>query len=143
MKKYFKPNRALLFFSFLVFSQHCHAKTLMTTEQLKAETGKGFAVSLNPTGSINIAMDGHTKSGIPVSAYGTVDVLQKAQENHLNSLALSDAAQQGMHAFSSVNAVESSIQVLTNLVVNINSTTHTINQVNHALQQGLQQRLSQ
>lgn len=111
----------------------------MSTEQMKAETGKGFSVTPNLTGGLDIALEGYTKGGIPVSAYGTADILQKTQEGHQASIAFSDAAQQGMQAFSSVNAVNSSIQVLTNLVVNINSTTHTINQANQALQQALLQ----
>lgn len=133
----------LLFFSFFAFSQHCQAKTLMSIEQMEAETGKGFSISPNSTGSFDIALEGHTKSGVPVAAYGTADILQKTQENNQASLAFSDAAQQGMQAFSSVNAVNSPVQVITNLVVNINSTTQTINQVNHVLQQGLPQELLQ
>jgi hypothetical protein len=144
MKKHLKPNIALFLFSFFAFSHYCHAKTLMSVEQMKAETGKGFSVASNSTGGFDIALEGYTKSGIPISAYGTADILQKTQEsNHQASLAFSDAAQQGMQAFSSVNAVNSPVQVVTNLVVNINSTTETINQVNHVLQQGLPQELLQ
>jgi hypothetical protein len=137
MKTHLKPNIALFLFSFFAFSHYCHAKTLMSVEQMKAETGKGFSISQNSTGSFDIALEGYTKGGIPVAAYGTAYILQKTQENNQASLAFSDAAQQGMQAFSSVNAVNSPVQVITNLVVNINSTTQTINQVNHVLQQGL------
>ncbi len=143
MKKHLKPNIAVFFFSVFIVSQHCHAKTLMSIEQMKAETGKGFSLSQNATGSFEFALEGHTKSGTPIAAYGTADILQKTQENNQASLAFSDAAQQGMQTFSSVNSVNSIIQVITNLVVNIDSTTQTINQVNHVLQQGLPQGLVQ
>ena len=131
-------NIPLLLFSFFIVNAHCQAEIIpMTEEQLETETGKGFSISTNPTGTLHFAMDELTKSGTPISASGTLDVLQNAQDinqANLNLLSLSDSAQQNLQALVSVNAVDSLVQVLVNMNVNINSTVDIIEQTNQALQ---------
>lgn len=135
-KKISYLNIPLLLFSLFIVSAHCQAEIIpMTKEQLEAEAGKGFSVSTNPTGTIYFSMDEQTKSGTPISASGTLDVLQNTQDiNHANLLSLSDSAQQNLQALVSVNAVDSLVQVLVNMNVNINSTVDIIEQTNQALQ---------
>jgi len=122
-------------FSFFILSTYCQAKPIpMTEEQLSAETGKGFSISVNPTGTLYFSMDEQTKSGIPVSASGTLDIVQHTQDITQSTLSLSDSAQQNLQALVSVNAVDSLVQVLVNMTVNINSTVGVIEQANQALQ---------
>ncbi len=129
-------NTPLLLLSLFIASTHCQAEIIpMTEEQLETEAGKGFSISTSPTGTLHFAMDEQTKSGTPISASGTLDVLQNAQDiNQANLLSLSDAAQQNLQALVSVNAVDSLVQVLVNMNVNINSTVDIIEQTNQALQ---------
>lgn len=125
----------ILLFSFFAFSHYCHAEvTPMTQEQLKMETGKGFSTSISPMGTIAFSMDEQTKNGTPISASGTLDVLQKTQQMSQSNLSLSDSAQQNLQAFININAVESAVQVLVNMTVNIGSTVGIIEQANNALQ---------
>lgn len=113
----------------------CHAEvTPMSIEQLETETAKGFSATTNPlTGGIDFAVEQQTKSGTPVSASGTLDVLQKTDTINQASLSLNDSAQQNLRALVSVNAVDSAVQVLVNMNVNIGSTVGIIEQANQAL----------
>lgn len=125
----------LLFCTAFFMMTTCQAAvTPMTEEQLDTETAKGFSATISPTGSIDFAVDQPTKSGIPVSANGTLDVLQKTDPlNHANFLSLNDSAQQNLRALISVNAVDSDVQVLMNMTVNIDSNVGVIEQANQAL----------
>lgn len=136
-KRVYYPNIPLLFFSFFIFSASCHSEMIsMTDEQMDEETGKGFSISMQPTGSIYFSMDEQTKGGTPISVSGSLEVLKKAQDININQdiLSLSGAAQENLQALVSVNAVDSLVQVLVNMNVNINSTVGIVDQANQALQ---------
>ena len=64
---------------------------------------------------------------------GEVFVLPMAKYNNLGTLQLMDNAQSNLRSLINVNAVNSPVQILLNLNININSTIGKINQLNRLL----------
>jgi len=64
---------------------------------------------------------------------GEVFVLPMANYNNLSSLQLTDNAQSNLRSLINVNAVNSPVQILLNLNINVNSTIGTVNQLNNLL----------
>ena len=64
---------------------------------------------------------------------GEVFVLPMANYNNLGTLQLTDNAQSNLRSLINVNAVNSPVQILLNLNININSTIGNINQLNNLL----------
>lgn len=64
---------------------------------------------------------------------GEVLVLPMANYNNLGTLHLTDNAQSNLRSLINVNAVNSPVQILLNLNINVNSTIGNINQLNHLL----------
>lgn len=138
MSKLFKYYKTpLLLFSFFIFSNYCQAEiTAMSNDELEEVTGTGvdthFSSSITPTGTMDFAFDAQTKDGTPISGNGTLDVVKKTEIINNATLSLNDSAQENLQALVNVNAVNSAIQVLLNLNVNINSTVESLDQTNQA-----------
>jgi len=95
-------------------------------------TAAGVTANVMPGGVINFAGQVPTANGL-VSGVGSL-VVQAPNAgtvtNNVGSINLSGSAQQNMSSLISINAVNSTINVLLNLNVNINSTVGTILQSN-------------
>ncbi|RSL17952.1 hypothetical protein EDE15_3504 [Edaphobacter aggregans] len=70
-----------------------------------------------------------TANGL-VSSAGTMSFQSGLTGTTMGTLSLSDNAQQNLHSLVNINAVNSKINVLMNLNVNINSTVGTMTQAN-------------
>lgn len=108
----------------------------MSNDDLETVTGTGISVETTPTGKVDFAFDAETKDGIPISGTGTLEVLKKEEavnaSTDTSTLSLNDSAQENLRALVNVNAVNSAIQVLLNLNVNINSIVGEVNQASQA-----------
>lgn len=102
----------------------------MTDDQLAAITATGFSVNKNPTGAIGFSFDELTQGGVPVSGTGTLEIVEAKESVDIGQLSLSDNAQQHLQSLINVNSVNSPVQVLLNLNVNINSVVESIAQSN-------------
>jgi len=106
----------------------------MSNDELEDVTGAGtsFTSSVTPTGTVDFTFEAQTKDGTPISGNGTLDVLKETETVDIATLSLNDSAQENLQALVNVNAVNSAIQVLLNLNVNINSIVESLNQTNNA-----------
>jgi hypothetical protein len=104
-----------------------NGKHLLTDEEMDQVCAGGVDATM--TGNV-LSFAGRTANG-EVSGAGTVEVRTAAEQNATSGvLILQDSAQSGSKSFIGINAVNSQIQVLLNLNVNINSTVGTLSQTN-------------
>ncbi len=96
-------------------------------------TAAGPGVSATVTnGIVNFQGSDLTNNGL-VTAAGTLAVLSgPATTTNIGSISLSGSAQQNLSSVVNINAVNSTISVLLNLNVNLNSTVGTVMQSNLA-----------
>ena len=95
-------------------------------------TAAGVGVNVQPSGAINFSGEVPTANGL-VSGLGSLVVqgpTNVTNNTTTGTINLTGNAQQGMSSLVSINAVNSTINVLLNLNVNINSTVGTILQSN-------------
>lgn len=133
--KYYKTPLLVFVSSFFIFSHHCQAEiTAMSDEELETITGTGFSASPTSAGTIDFTFDKKTKDGTPISGSGSLDVLKKTDIDSVSAdtISLNGSAQENLRALVNVNSVNSAIQVLLNLNVNINSTVESLAQTNQA-----------
>lgn len=123
----------------LMISHYCQAEiTPMSDSELETITGTGFSVAPTTTGGIDFTFDEKTKDGTPISGSGNLAIEQKETAHNSGeiestaNLSLNDSAQENLRALVNVNSVESAIQVLLNLNVNINSVVGSLDQSNQA-----------
>ena len=84
-------------------------------------------------GQFSFRFGGEKGSRLSVEGNGSVAAsTNPASSGPAGYLILRDNAQSGLRSFVNVNAVNSRIQVLINLIVNINSTVNSIHQSNAA-----------
>lgn len=102
----------------------------MTDEQLATITATGFSVDKSPAGVIGFSFDELTQGNVPVSGTGTLEIVESKGSSNVGQLSLSDNAQQNLQSLINVNSVNSAVQVLLNLNVNINSVVESIDQSN-------------
>ncbi len=125
---------ALLFILFLIiatFPTGAWGLEELTEEELNAVT----AGNVDPTyesGEALTRIPFHYTSG-KGKIDGEVFVLPMANYNNLGTLQLMDNAQSNLRSLINVNAVNSPVQILLNLNININSTIGNINQLNSLL----------
>lgn len=101
---------------------------------LNKVTAAGPGVTATATnGVVNFQGSDMTNNGL-VTATGTLAVLSApaVSTTNLGTLSLSGSAQQNLSSVISINAVNSTISVLLNLNVNLNSTVGTVMQSNLA-----------
>lgn len=102
-------------------------KRILTDEEMDQVSAGSATAQMN--GNI-LSFAGQTANG-NVSGSGTVEVKKAAEQNTTSGvLVLQDAAQSGSKSFIGINAVNSQIQVLVNLNININSSVGTLHQAN-------------
>jgi hypothetical protein len=79
----------------------------------------------------NFNFQGSAGSNQTVDAQGSIQVKKLADASQTaGSLLIQDSAQQNLRSLVNINAVNSKIQVLINMNVNINSTVGTLRQIN-------------
>ena len=110
-----------------VASSTQNGKHVLTDEEMDEVFAGG--VDAKMTGNV-LSFAGQTANR-DVSGAGTVEVRTAAEQNATSGvLILKDSAQSGSKSFIGINSVNSQIQVLLNLNVNINSTVGTLSQTN-------------
>jgi hypothetical protein len=104
-----------------------NGKHVLSDEEMDQVCAGG--VDAKMTGNV-LSFAGQTANG-EVSGAGTVEVRTAAEQNATSGvLILEDSAQSGSKSFIGINSVNSQIQVLLNLNVNINSTVGSLTQTN-------------
>ena len=104
-----------------------NGKHVLTDEEMDQVCAGGVDATM--TGNV-LSFAGQTANG-QVSGAGTVEVRTAAEQNATTGvLILQDSAQSGSKSFIGINAVNSQIQVLLNLNVNINSSVGNLSQTN-------------
>lgn len=107
-------------------------KHKLTDKQLDQVVAGGLSTQvLNHVANFNF--QGPAGSNQTVDAQGSVQVKKLAAGSQsAGSLLIQDSAQQNLHSLVNINAVNSKIQVLINMNVNINSKVGTFRQINLA-----------
>src|SRR5690348_14607511 len=104
-----------------------NGKHVLTDQEMDQVCAGGVDATM--TGNV-LSFAGQTANG-QVSGAGTVEVRTAAEQNATSGvLILQDSAQSGSKSFIGINSVNSQIQVLLNLNVNINSTVGSLTQTN-------------
>lgn len=109
-----------------------HAGELLTDDML-GEITAGSASAVYEDGRLRFDLDKTTGRGTRIGAFGDVNFDVDAVNTGI--LRLEDDAQGNLRALVNTNAVNSPVQVLINLNINVNSRVDVLNQVNSALQQ--------
>jgi hypothetical protein len=85
-------------------------------------------------------MDDREMDGVSGGITGSFDMTQSGNmslnDNSIQSISLSDQAQQNLSSLVNILSINSTIQVMLNLNVNINSSVGTVNQGNNGTQAG-------
>lgn len=110
------------------------AGELLADDELAAITA-GTASAAFADGRVAIDLEKLTGRGTRIGALGELTVVVDPTAVNTGVLHLEDNAQGNLRALVSTNAVNSPVQVLINLNVNVNSHVELLNQVNSALQQ--------
>jgi len=108
-----------------------HAGEPLTDEQLDAITA-GSAAATFRGAPVNFEVQRNTASGKRIGASGNAQVVNSLDLSNLGLLRLEDSAQGSLRALVNTNAVNSAVQVLINLNINIDSKINSITQVNNA-----------
>ena len=128
-------HRTLLVIGLLLATQTCVSqsrKKSLDDSMLDRVTAAGVTTSVSPGNVINFSGEVPTANGL-VSGAGSLVIQAPSStttNNTIGSINLSGNAQQNMSSLININAVNSTINVLLNLNVNINSTVGTILQTN-------------
>jgi hypothetical protein len=72
------------------------------------------------------------RNGRSIDGFGSLSITRESGGNNLGQLVLSDSAQGNLRALVNINAVQSPVQVLLNLNLNVNSAVGTVRQFNLA-----------
>lgn len=100
----------------------------MSDAAMDRVTAAGVSAGVS-NGVVNFQGSVPTANGL-VSSAGTMSFQSGLTGTTMGTLSLSDNAQQNLHSLVNINAVNSKINVLLNLNVNINSTVGTMTQAN-------------
>ena len=128
-------QRTLLVIGLLLATQTCVSqsrKKALDDSMLDRVTAAGVTTSVSPGNVINFTGEVPTANGL-VSGAGSLVVQAPnnlIQNTTTGTINLSGNAQQYMSSLVNINAVNSTINVLLNLNININSTVGTILQSN-------------
>lgn len=105
-------------------------KKALSDSMLDRVTAAGVTASVSPQGVVNFSGEVPTANGL-VTGVGSMTVqATPINGTTLGSLTLSGDAQQNLSSLVNINAVNSNINVLLNLTINVNSTIGTILQSN-------------
>jgi hypothetical protein len=127
--------RSIVVVVLLLAAQACVSqskKKALDDGMLDRVTAAGVTVTTSPTGVVNFSGQVPTANGL-VSGVGSL-VIQAPNSSTTNTttgtINLGGTAQQNLSSLININAVNSTINVLLNLNVNINSTVGTVLQNN-------------
>lgn len=101
----------------------------LTAEEMDRITAGSVSVA-QEDGAVNIRFQSSAGSGRSVDGAGTIEIFKGVPPAAAGSLVLQDSAQSHLQSLININAVNSFVQVLLNLNVNINSTVGTVRQIN-------------
>jgi hypothetical protein len=107
-------------------------KKALDDSMLDRVTAAGVSVNVSPSGVVNFSGEVPTVNGL-VSGVGSLVVQAPSSTTNnttTGTLNLTGSAQQNLSSLININAVNSTINVLLNLNININSTVGTILQSN-------------
>lgn len=104
---------------------------VLSDEEMDQVTAGALSVGMSD-GKFNFLLGGDKLSRLSVEGSGTVATVNAPLPpgTPASYIIIRDNAQSNLHSFSNVNAVNSKVQVLINLTVNVNSTVGTIHQTN-------------
>lgn len=112
-------------------TDHARGAQVLSDEELDQVTAGALSVGMSD-GKLNFLLGGDKGSRLSVEGSGTVAAVNVPSPpgTQGNYITIRDNAQSNLHSFTNVNAVNSKVQVLINLTVNINSTVGAIHQTN-------------
>jgi hypothetical protein len=110
------------------------AGELLSDDEL-GEITAGTASAVYGDGRLYIDLNKTTARGTRLEALGDLNFNVDTVGINTGVLRLEDNAQGNLRALVNTNAVNSPVQVLINLNINVNSRVDVLNQVNNALQQ--------
>jgi len=93
----------------------------------------GATAPQNLGGSVQFSFSGQAGSSHTVQGTGSISVKEGTLPSISSNLSLQDSAQQNLRSLVNIVAVNSKVQVLVNLNININSTVGTLHQANASL----------
>lgn len=105
-------------------------RTELTDAELDLVTAGAAAEAESSEEIVRFAARKVTASGREVTAEGTLQVLDAATSHALEMLILGDGAQGNLRSLVNINAVNSTVNVLLNLNVNIDSQVGRLEQIN-------------
>ena len=106
----------------------------LTDEELD-KVSAGGAPTQNSNGALNFNFQGQAGSSHTVTGTGTLSFNEGSLPGISSNLILQDNAQQNLRSLINIVAVNSKVQVLVNLNINIDSTVAAVHQANAALGQ--------
>jgi hypothetical protein len=113
-------------------TDHSWGAQVLNDEEMDQITAGTLSVGMSDDGKFNFLLGGDKSSRLSVEGSGTVAAVNVPQppSTPASYIIIRDSAQSNLHSFSNVNAVNSKVQVLINLTVNVNSTVGAIHQSN-------------
>jgi len=118
------------FAAFLVMSSSmAHAFVELTDAEMDTVTAGSAAVTTEKD-IVRFEFSTPLNKGRYVDGGGTLQLRNTVTNNNFGSLVLTDSAQSNLKALVNVNAVNSPVQVLLNLNININSVVNGLRQIN-------------
>lgn len=122
------PIAGLICLLLLTAEPACGGPTELNDEELDQVVARGLNLNLDAaTGNFSFLSQGHNNLA---TGDGTIKIGPIVSSNRSNTVSLSGNAQQNLRALLNLIAVDSLVQVLVNLTVNINSSTGPIFQTN-------------
>lgn len=111
-------------------TDHAWSAQVLSDEEMDQVTAGALTVGMSD-GKLNFLL-GDKGSKLSVEGSGTVTAVNVPPPPGTpgSYIIMRDNAQSNLHAFVNVNAINSKVQVLINLTVNINSTVGAIHQIN-------------
>ena len=130
-----KPRQTIFMAGLLLAAlPPAHAGELLSDEAL-GEITAGTASAAYEDGRLYFDLNKTTGRGTHIGALGDLTFNADTAAINTGVLRLEDNAQGNLRALVNTNAVNSPVQVLINLNINVNSHVDVLNQVNNALQQ--------
>jgi hypothetical protein len=105
-------------------------KELSESELDKVTAGTSVAMETHDSGTLHFQFHRDNGRDLSIDGDGTIALRESPLPSTMNTLILNDNAQSNLHALVNVNAVNSLLQVLINLNINVNSTVGVVHQIN-------------
>lgn len=112
------------------WSSQAAAFTELSDAQLDAVTAGTATAGIEDDMLRSFDFSKSTRSGRTFDGHGSVSVKNEINQNTLGILQITDSAQSNLRSLVNINAVNSPVQVLLNLNINVNSKVGTMHQLN-------------